>query len=324
MNQHLNVVVIGGGTGQATILRGLKLIESISITAIVTVADDGGSTGRLRRAYHIPAMGDIRAVMIALAESESLLSTLMGYRFEKEDLQDEASSELVGHNLGNIILTALTQKSGSFMEAITMISKVLNVKGDIVPSTHQVVSLLARMEDGTIVKGESNIPKSVHKVQEVFYDEDVKASKEAVKAIQQADVIILGIGSLYTSICCNLIIPEIRKALQKSKAHKIYVSNAMTQSGETDGYSLEDHVHTLEEHGQFKIETVIHADDKIPTEILKRYVDEHAYPVLIKEKVHHFKLLNRKLLSFDTLRVRHEPDKIKHVFEDVFRKMRDE
>lgn len=323
MDQNLKVVVIGGGTGQSTLLRGLKHCAGIDITAIVTVADDGGSTGRLRRAYHIPAMGDIRAVMIALAESETLLSTLMEYRFKKEDLaQDGDGDELVGHNLGNIILTALTKKSGSFMEAITMISKVLNVKGDIIPSTHQVVSLLARMEDGTIVKGENNIPKSRHRIQEVFYDEPVKGSKEAVRAIVKADVIILGIGSLYTSICCNLIIPEIRKALQKSTALKVYVSNAMTQAGETDGYTLEDHVQAIEKHGEFKIDTIIHADDKIPEEILVRYIAEDAHPVKIHDRHHDYHMMNRKLLNFETQRVRHDPEKIKNVFDDLFAKVK--
>jgi uncharacterized cofD-like protein len=148
------VVVIGGGTGQATLLRGLKLINNIHLTAIVTVADDGGSTGRLRRAFHIPAMGDIRNVMISMAESETMLSKLMDYRFE-----GTPENEIYGHNLGNLILTALTDRSGNFMEAITTISKVLNVKGDIVPSSLQVITLFAEMMDGTIVRGESNIPQ---------------------------------------------------------------------------------------------------------------------------------------------------------------------
>lgn len=322
MNSPLKVVVIGGGTGQSTILRGLKLVKDISITAIVTVADDGGSTGRLRKAYHIPAMGDIRNVMIALAESETLLSTLMSYRFEKEDVVEDESDELVGHNLGNIILTALTKKSGSFMDAIAMISHVLNVKGDIVPSTHQVVTLLAKMEDGTIVKGESNIPKSRHRIQEVFYDVPVKASKEAVSAIEKADVIILGIGSLYTSLCCNLIIPELKRALHKSKAHKIYVANAMTQAGETDGYSLEDHVSALNHHGDLKIDTVIHASDKIPQNVLDRYATEEAKMVQVLDKHPRYTLLHRKILNFDNLQVRHDPEKIRTVFEDVFKSIR--
>lgn len=323
MERNLKVVVIGGGTGQSTILRGLKQIENVDITAIVTVADDGGSTGRLRRAYHIPAMGDIRSVMIALAESETLLSTLMSYRFEKDEAAElGAENELVGHNLGNIILTALTKKTGSFMDAVTTISKVLNVKGDIVPSTHQVVRLLAKMEDGTIVKGESNIPTSRHRIVEVFYDVPVKATKEAVAAIEQADVIIFGIGSIYTSICPNVIIPEIRKALQKNQGLKVYVANAMSQPGETEGYGLEDHVQAIEQHAQVKMDVVIYASDIIPTKVLARYVDREAFPVKIKAKEHDYKLIKKKLLKFDTERVRHDPNRIRDVLEELFRKVR--
>lgn len=321
MNKTLKVVVIGGGTGQSTILRGIKQIDDIDITAIVTVADDGGSTGRLRRAYHIPAMGDIRNVMIALSESETLFSTLMSYRFEKDDLADlNAVNELEGHNLGNIILTALTKKTGSFMDAVTTISKVLNVKGDIVPSTHQVVRLIARMEDGTIVQGESNIPKSRHRIQEVYYDEKVVGSHEAVKAIEKADFIIFGIGSVYTSICPNLIIPEIQKALKRNQGKKIYIANAMTQAGETDGYSVEDHVHAIEKHANIKLDIVITANDEIPFEILQRYVVEEAFPVHIQEKKHDYQLMKRKLLTFESKRVRHDPERIRSVIEEIIRK----
>lgn len=319
MHQHLNVVVIGGGSGQSTILRGLKLIEGIHLTAIVTVADDGGSTGRLRKSYHIPAMGDIRSVMIALAEEEGLLSTLMSYRFE--EAQSQNNNELAGHNLGNLILTALTQKTGSFMEAVESISKVLNVKGDIVPSTHQVVTLLAKMEDGTIVKGESNIPKARHKITDVFYDVPVSASKEAIHAIEKADVIILGIGSLYTSLCCNLIIKDISKALEKSKAYKIYVSNAMTQSGETENYSMEDHVEALRKHAKFKLDAVLWAKDHIPQDVLVRYQKENAEAVKQSQSKHDYVLFSEKLLNFESGRVRHDPKLIQKFFEKLFRKL---
>lgn len=319
MHQHLNVVVIGGGSGQSTILRGLKLIEDIHLTAIVTVADDGGSTGRLRKSYHIPAMGDIRSVMIALAEEEGLLSTLMSYRFE--EAQSQNNNELAGHNLGNLILTALTQKTGSFMEAVESISKVLNVKGDIVPSTHQVVTLLAKMEDGTIVKGESNIPKARHKITDVFYDVPVSASKEAIHAIEKADVIILGIGSLYTSLCCNLIIKDISKALEKSKAYKIYVSNAMTQSGETENYSMEDHVEALRKHAKFKLDAVLWAKDHIPQDVLVRYQKENAEAVKQSQSKHDYVLFSEKLLNFESGRVRHDPKLIQKFFEKLFRKL---
>ena len=178
-NNPLKVVVIGGGHGQSVILRGIKFIQDIQISAIVTVADDGGSTGRLRRQFHIPAMGDIRAVLIALAESETLLKNLMEYRFEGDPDPDQEDQGVMGHNLGNLILTALTQSCGSFLESIGILSKILNVRGDIIPATTQVITLFARMADGTIVRGESNIPNMNNRIDTVFYQETVKASEKA-------------------------------------------------------------------------------------------------------------------------------------------------
>ncbi len=313
------VVVIGGGTGQSIILRGLKKIRDIDLSTIVTVADDGGSTGRLRRAYQIPGMGDIRNVMVALADKETLLNELMSYRFESED--ESSQSELAGHNLGNIILTALTTKSGSFMEAIYLMSQVLKVKGDIIPSTSQIVTLYAHMQDGTIVKGESNIPKSKNKIRDVFYDEPVEATKQAIKAIETADLIVFGIGSLYTSICANLIIPDIRKALNHSEARKVYLCNAMTQKGETDDYSMEDHISTIENHGQIKVDDVIVFSDKIPSELLEKYATQDAHPVLVKEKVHGYKVIKRKLLSYDQGLIRHDSKLIQKVINDILKEI---
>lgn len=320
MTSIKKVVVIGGGTGQSIILRGLKVLPDIELSTIVTVADDGGSTGRLRRAYQIPAMGDIRNVMLALAESESLLSELMNYRFEPQE--EHSESELSGHNLGNIILTALTTKSGSFMEAISLISSVLKVKGDIIPSTSQVVTLYAHMEDGTIVKGETNIPKSINKIKDVFYNEPVFATKQAIKAIEQADLIVFGIGSLYTSICANLIITDIRKALKRTKAKKIYLCNVMTQKGETDHYSMEDHVSTIEIHAEIKVDEVIMCNDEIPEALLLKYAGQGAYPVQIKEKTHPYKVLHRKLLRYDEELIRHDSQRIEHVIGKLMKELK--
>lgn len=313
------VVVIGGGTGQSIILRGLKLLPDIELSTIVTVADDGGSTGRLRRAYQIPAMGDIRNVMLALAESETLLNELMSYRFESDE--EESDHELGGHNLGNIILTALTTKSGSFMEAISLISQVLKVKGDIIPSTSQVVTLYAHMDDGTIVKGESNIPKAKNKIKDVFYNEPVSATKQAIKAIEQADLIVFGIGSLYTSICANLIIGDIRKALKRSGARKVYLCNVMTQKGETDDFSMEDHVKTIEKHADIKIDEVIVSSDEIPDSLLIKYASQYATPVPIKERKHPYKVLRRKLLHYDDELIRHDSIKIQNVISAILKEL---
>lgn len=312
MTDKKRVVVLGGGTGQAVMLRGLKQIEDIELTAIVTVADDGGSTGRLRRSFHIPAMGDLRNVMIAMAESESLLGNLMNYRF---DDVVEGSNELSGHNLGNLILTALTQTSGSFMEAITQISNVLNVKGDILPSTSQIITLYAEMEDGTIVRGESNIPKVRNRIKRVFYDTPVRATQKAIEAIQNADYILYGIGSVYTSILPNLIIDEIAHAIRASRAAKIYFCNAMTQPGETAGYGMEEHVQAIMALGDHPVDVVVYADDIIPPEVLDRYEDTDAQPVVMRETEHPYIVISTKLLRFDGGLVRHDSEKIKSVME---------
>ncbi|MCF0111934.1 MAG: uridine diphosphate-N-acetylglucosamine-binding protein YvcK [Erysipelotrichaceae bacterium] len=302
------VVVIGGGHGQAVMLRGLKEIDSIELTTIVTVADDGGSTGRLRRDFHIPAMGDIRNVMIALAESESLLTKIMDYRFGSE------SEDLDGHNLGNIILTALTDSCGSFMEAIQQVSKVLAVKGDIIPSTLQVITLHAIMEDGTIVRGESNIPKVRNQIQKVFYQQYVQATEESIRAINEADYIILGIGSLYTSILPNLIIPRIREAIRQSKAKMIYFCNAMTQSGETEQYCMEDHVDAIMRHLGDAIDVVYYADDVIPQACLDNYAREHSTHVEIRDEKHDYEVVRMSLLEFDKNLVKHDAGKIREAF----------
>ena len=317
MTKKKKTVVIGGGHGQSAICRGIKNIEDLDITAIVTVADDGGSTGRLRRQFHIPAMGDIRNVMIALAESESLMSTLMDYRFEDEEGNEE---DVAGHNLGNLILTAMTAQCGSFLEAVQTIGKVLNVKGNIIPATTQVISLFALMEDDVIVKGEANIPTVSNRIKKVFYDVPVKATPDAVKAIRDADLIIYGIGSVYTSILPNVIIPEIRDALQESDARKVYFCNAMTQPGETDGYFVEDHVKALRDHGA-PVDAVIMANDKLPQKIVKRYEKEGSTPVTLRYQEHDYEVISEPLLEFDRNLVRHDSlgieKAVRHLLEDL-------
>jgi len=305
------VVVIGGGTGQSVILRGLKNIEGIKLHTIVTVADDGGSTGRLRENYRMPAMGDIRNVMVALAESETLLSSLMDFRFE-------GSGDVAGHNLGNLLLTALTQISGNFLEAIQTFSRVLRVKGEIIPSTTQIVNLIAIMEDGTKVHGESNIPKFHNRIERVYYQEQVYATRRAVSVIESADYIIFGIGSLYTSIMPNIIIPEIKKALKKSKAKKVYFCNAMSQPGETDNFTLEDHVRAIEKHSfEGLIDMVVTHNNILYDEVLEKYKQEQSYPIWIEQQEHAYKLIKSDLLKFDDGLIRHDSGKIKETFEEI-------
>ena len=311
------IVVIGGGHGQSAICRGIKNIPNVDISAIVTVADDGGSTGRLRRRFHIPAMGDIRNVMISLAESETMMTNIMNYRFGDPD---GTESDISGHNLGNLILTALTQQTGSFMEAVTEIQQVLNVKGKIIPATSQVITLLAEMEDGVVVKGEANIPTRANRIRKVFYDQPVKAEEEALEAIREADLIIYGIGSVYTSILPNVIIPEIREELVHAKARKVYFCNAMTQPGETDGYCLEDHVSALRSHG-VPVDAVITTTEVIPEDVLLNYYKEGSTPVYIRDGRHDYDIIRRSLLVFKDGLIRHDPQMIRAVIEDLVKEL---
>lgn len=308
----INVVVLGGGKGQSSLLRALKRYDELKLSAIVTVADDGGSTGRLREEFNMPAMGDIRNVMLSLADSESLLGDIMNYRFK-----DDLKSTLAGHNLGNLILTALTESTGNFMEAIQSVSKVLSVKGDIIPSSEDIIVLCARMSDGTIVRGESNIPMYQNHISEVFYDVPVNATEKSIQAIQEADVIIFGVGSLYTSIIPNIIVPEIKSALQESKAKKIYYVNAMSQAGETQGYSAEDHVQALLDHGEFELDLVVGSNDDIPEEVIQTYADDALAKVEFKEENHDYPIIYQSLLSYTNNIAWHDRDKIYDGFKEV-------
>lgn len=313
----VNVVVMGGGTGQSVILKGLKEIENIHLTTIVTVADDGGSTGRLRHEFNMPAMGDIRNVMVALAEEQSLMADIMDYRFNPSD-----SESLGGHSLGNLILTALTQSTGSFMEAVGSVSKILNVKGDIIPSSLELLTLYARMRDGTIVRGESNIPLFKNAIQEVFYNAPVTATQEALKAIREADVILFGIGSLYTSILPNVIIEDIKKELEISKAKKVYYCNAMTQPGETDGYTGEDHVDALLRHCDIKLDYVVMNTTEILDVVRVRYQEEGSTEVMFDASCFHdYNLIQDDLLESKAHYVRHDSKKVKQSFEHLLEVM---
>ena len=307
-----NVVAIGGGHGLSLILRSIKDLSDVNISAIVTVADDGGSTGRLRKRYTIPAMGDIRNVMLALSDSNPLMHELMNYRFEGEDNMD-----ISGHSLGNLILTALTNMTGSFDEAIQVTAKLLNVNGNIIPSTLESVSLFARMDDDTIVRGEASIPNMNHQIYKVFYDHDVEANEKAIEAIMNADLIIYGIGSLYTSILPNTIISGINKALNESKAKKVYFANAMTQSNETYNYDLKDHIDALERH-KVPVDLIVKHAERIPEEILARYANQSSIEVVNNHNTKQ-EVIEADLLDFSKNLVRHDSNKIKKIVEELIK-----
>lgn len=304
-----NIVVIGGGSGVAAILRGIKNIDEFHISAIITVADDGGSTGRLRARYNIPAVGDIRNVLTAMAESESLLSNLMNYRFVGDS---SISDDVAGHSLGNLILVALMQSSGNIMEAIGQVGSVLRIKGEIIPSTTEVVDLFAQMKDGTIVRGEDSIPSLKNVINRVFYDREVLATTEAVNAITEADYIVLGIGSLYTSVIPNLIVKGISEAINNNKkANVIYLCNIMTESGETDNYDVDDHIRAIEDHMNGRIDTVIYPNNIIPDYIIDKYKKQGSDVVILDEsKDRDCRVIKSDLLCFDEDQARHCSHKI--------------
>ncbi|MDD2489947.1 MAG: YvcK family protein [Bacilli bacterium] len=231
------VVVLGGGHGLSVLLKGLKLFP-IDITAVVTVADNGASTGRLRDEFKIPAVGDLRNVIISLSESEPLLEELFQYRFK-------STGNLDGHSLGNLLLAALLDMEGSLTSAVASLSKILNLKGKVLPLTEDVINLIAETKNNETLIGEVEIRKSGKELTKLYYDQEPKVLPEVITAILEADLIIFGLGSLYTSIIPHLICPEVVTAIKNSNAKKIYVCNALTEKGETDNFKDNDHVNTL-------------------------------------------------------------------------------
>ncbi|PTH57139.1 gluconeogenesis factor YvcK family protein [Staphylococcus agnetis] len=270
--KQIKIVLIGGGTGLSVLARGLKKFP-IDITCIVTVADDGGSTGKIRHEMDIPAPGDVRNVLAALSDVEPTLEQLFQYRFEEDKIS--------GHSLGNLLIAAMTNITDDFGHAIKELSRILNIKGRVIPSTISSVSLNAVMEDGEIVVGESNIPSKHKKISRVFLEPaNAEPMDEAVEALLEADLIVLGPGSLYTSVISNLCVKGIANAIVKSEAKKLYVSNIMTQPGETDGYSVLDHIDAIHQQlGHHVIDFVIANEITFSNDILEKYEQKGARPV---------------------------------------------
>ncbi len=305
-NQLGKVVVIGGGTGLSVILRGLKQ-KSLDLTAIVTVADDGGSSGRLRSELDMLPPGDIRNVLISLANTEPLLEKLLQYRFEKGE-------GLRGHNLGNLLIAAMQEITGDFVLAIKELSRVLAVNGRVLPATLQKVILSAEYVDGTITYGESNIPKENKRIKRMFIEpSDVKPLEEAITAIYEADAILLGPGSLYTSVIPNLLVKEIKDAIIQAKGKKIYICNLMTQPGETDNYSALEHIRAIEEHvGEKFLEYILVHDENIPNTVIKQYSLKGAVPVKINKDIlieKGYGVIEDKFINIDTY-LRHDAAKL--------------
>lgn len=258
------VVVLGGGNGLSYLLNGLKQYP-LDITAIVSVCDNGSSTGILREEFNIPAVGDIRRVLVSLSETEPLVEKLFNYRFS-------TTSDLDGHTIGNLLLTAVQEMTGSLSSGIEVLSKILNLKGKVVPLTEDNVTLMGEMIDGSIVEGEHELTVDKRQIKRVFYKEDATPTKEAIDAIIDADLIILSMGSLFTSIIPNLICDEIVDALSKSKAKILYTCNIVTQPGETENFSVTDHVEMLNKYlKKRKVDAVIANFGYIDPKMAEKY-----------------------------------------------------
>ena len=271
------ITVVGGGHGLSVLLRGIKQATS-NVTAVVTVADDGGSSGRLRQDLGMIPPGDLRNCLVALADTEPLMEKLFQHRFE-------GSSELSGHSFGNLFIAAMTQVTGDVETALKESSKVLAVKGQVLPASKEFVRLDAIMEDGTVVCGESHIPeahKRIHRVK--LYPEHAEAVQSSLDAIRNAEAIVLGPGSLYTSVIPNLLVEGIGDAICRSKAVKIYICNVMTQPGETDGYTASMHVKAIMDHaGRNAVDYVIVNSTPVPEDLKQKYAETGAYPGVVDD-----------------------------------------
>jgi len=306
------IVVVGGGTGLSTLLRGLKNF-SANITAIVTVADDGGSSGRLRQEFGVLPPGDIRNCLAALADEEKLLTELFQYRFR-------AGDGLTGHSFGNLFLTAMCDITGDLERAVAASSKVLAVRGQVLPATLSDVRLWAELTDGRRIEGESNIPKAEGRISKIgCIPENPPALPSVIKAIKEADYIVIGPGSLYTSLIPNLLVPDITNAIAAATVPRVYICNIMTQPGETDGYTVSDHIRAIDAAvGNRKLFDAVLVHKKYPSaQALIRYSQQNSHPVFLdRESVTN---LGRRIIPANIIHedetgfVRHDPQKLARV-----------
>ena len=291
LNRGPKIVAIGGGTGLSTMLKGIKKITN-NITAVVTVGGDGGSSGKLREELGVLPPGDIRSCIAALADDEDLVAKLFQYRFKD-------CAGLSGHSFGNLFITAMCETTGNMVKAVQESSKVLSIRGRVLPSTLDDMRLVAEMEDGSIIKGESNIPESGKKIKTLFTEpNNCKPLEDVIFAINDADLIILGPGSLYTSVIPNLLIKEISEEIIKSSAKKIYVCNIMTQPGESDDYAVSDHLNALYKHaGSDKLVDAVLVNNNLPKNISKKYEECGQFPVILDKQNVHVDIVEKKLIE---------------------------
>ncbi len=305
------VVILGGGTGMSFIIKGLKEFP-IDVIAVVSVCDDGKSTGRLRNEFNIPAMGDIRKILVAMSTTEPLFEELLNYRFK-------SNGDLNGHTVGNLLLTASKEISGSMSNGIEILGKVLNLKGRVLPLTEDNVTLMGNMEDGSIIEGEHNITLCPLKINDVFYKKKPTVNKEVIRAIKEADLIVLSMGSPYTSVIPNLICEDVINEIDNSNAKIVYCCNLVTQPGETDGLKVSDHIKILNRYlGKRKIDLVIANNGKIDKEIANKYSSlEQKDPVILdsKETKQYADLISDDLVLIENNLLRHNSLKLSyHIF----------
>lgn len=299
------VVVFGGGTGMSTLLKGLKMFP-LDITAVVSVSDDGKSTGRLRKEFNTVAVGDLRRIIVSLSETEPLVEELLNYRFK-------TSSDLDGHTIGNLLLTALNNIAGSMSEGIEKSCKILKLKGTVLPLTEDYAILMSKMEDGTIIEGEHNITKANKKIDRVFYKEEVSINKKVLQKIDEADLIIFSMGSLYTSLIPNLLSKDIIKAIDNSNAKIMYICNMMTQPGETDCFKVSDHIRVINEYLNLKkVEIVVANKGVISKKILEKYstLEQKDQVELDRKNIKNVKLITGDYVTVDNNVIRHKVDKL--------------
>lgn len=307
--QNLSVTALGGGTGLSTLLRGLKNYTK-NISAVVTVADDGGSSGLIRQEFGILPPGDIRNCILALSNAEPLMEKLLQYRYKEGVLN--------GQNFGNLLIAAMTDLSNGFLQAIRNISKVLAVTGAVYPVSLDNLVLSAILEDGTVIEGESLIPQVqiIHKspIKEVFITPaDAKPLPEVIESIMNSDIVTIGPGSLYTSLVPVLLVPGVSEALRATKAKKFYISNIMTQPGETKGYTLTDHIKTILRYGGDNIiDYCIVNKQKPDNHILYRYLSDDSEPVFydksFKNYYRNIEIIEEDLLFIEKGLIRHNKD----------------
>jgi uncharacterized cofD-like protein len=315
------IVAIGGGTGLPVVLRGIVNLGGEDddlrdrLTALVTVTDDGGSSGVLRRQLDMLAPGDVRNCLVALAQHDCRLSPLLQHRFE-------GSTPLAGHALGNLVLAALVQQTGSFLKAIDRLGEILDLRGRVLPVTESKVHLRAELVTGETIDGETSIA-STGRIHRIGFDRPVRPMPEAIRALVNADIVIVGPGSLYTSLLPNLLVTGVAATISGLNAIRIYVANLMTQPGETDGYSLEDHLRTIREHTKAQLfDYVLVNNAPIPPAALAEYAGQGAKPVQCQNGIREVEgalVVERDFVSIlPDGRVRHSPDALAASIMDIW------